>query len=110
MRFEKLYERSPICLQNLMVSLKGWQIHQVRYLSLAHRRALASMEAAERHSVAILRELQFQEFRAFVEYCYEASLYYRRRFDENDLSPSDIKAPGDIGRIPITPKGDLRSE
>lgn len=110
MRFEKLYDRSPICFQNFMVSVKGWQIHKVRYLSSEHRTALAWLKSNEQCSLPTLRELQLQKLRALINHCYQASPYYRRRFDENELKPSDIKTLGDVFRIPITPKTDLRTE
>ena len=34
MRVEKVYDHSPVFLQNLMVSAKGWQIHKIRYFPL----------------------------------------------------------------------------
>lgn len=109
MWIEKLYEIVPIAVQNLMISFKGWQIHRERYLSAAHERAREDLLTNERRSLAELKQLQFQELRAFVEHCYENSPYYRQRFYGAGLVPRDIQKPEDICLIPITPKQDLRA-
>ena len=110
MRLEKIYERSPVFLQNLMVSVKGRQIHKTRYLSPSHLKAQRLLEANEKLSPEALVESQFQDLRSFVEHCYDKSPYYRRQFETRGLLPRDIKEPRDVLRIPITPKADLRAQ
>jgi phenylacetate-CoA ligase len=106
---EKIYNKAPIFLQNLMVSAKGRQIHKTRYLSTHYQRAAEALKANERKSQEMLREMQFQEFQSFVRHCYEFSPYYRRTFEAVQLTPNDIKTPDDISAIPIMPKSVLRS-
>lgn len=109
MRVEKIYERAPVTLQNLMVSLKGWQIHRVRYRSKAHYQACRELQANEQLVPDDLKALQFEQLRAFVAHCYRESPYYRRRFEAAGLQPEDIRQPDDIVKIPLLPKQDLRA-
>ena len=109
MWLEKIYEHAPVSVQNLMVSIKGRQIHRVRYLSDAHQKAGRRLLENERLSPDALRALQFQKFRAFVEHCYCLSPYYRRTFEAGGLHPQDIKQVDDIVHIPVMSKQDLRA-
>lgn len=108
MWYEKIYDCVPIIFQNMIVSIKGRQIHTVRYLSGRHKKALRKLQTNEQRFLEALENVQFRNFCAFVEHCYHLSPYYRRKFDTNGLHPGDIKSPEDISLIPIMPKADLR--
>jgi phenylacetate-CoA ligase len=110
MGLEKIYDRAPVFFQNLLVSMKGRQIHKIRYGSTSHMEARRVLEANEHVSPEALREIQFRRLCSFVEHCHEASPYYRRKFEMHGLLPRDIKEPRDIARIPITSKADLRAQ
>lgn len=109
MWIENIYDTMPIMIQNIMMSIKGWHIHRVRYLSPSHKKAQQALQVNEQRSIEALIDLQFQNFRAFVEHCYKSSPYYRRIFDINGLLPGDIKQLSDISLVPITPKEGLRA-
>jgi phenylacetate-CoA ligase len=106
---ERIYGFSPIFVQNILVSLKGWQIHRVRYLSAAHYRMKEILLANEGRALHELKHLQFQELRSFIEDCYRLSPYYRCKFDALGLHPDDIKRSEDFSLVPVTPKQDLRA-
>jgi len=55
-----------------------------------------------------LRELQFERLKKTVERAYR-SVFYKKRFDEYGIKPSDIKDLSDINKIPFTTKDDLRA-
>lgn len=54
------------------------------------------------------RKLQLERLQAIVKKTYENVPYYRRRFDELNVKPEDIKTLEDIVRLPFTAKADLR--
>jgi len=54
-----------------------------------------------------IEKLQLERLKATVEHCMN-SPFYRRRFEEAGLKPSDIKSLPDLQRIPFTTKQDLR--
>ena len=53
---------------------------------------------------------KFQEDRLLdiIRYSYENSQFYRRRFEENNLTPDNIKNPEDLNRIPPLTRTDLQ--
>ena len=54
-----------------------------------------------------IEALQLERLKKTVEHCMN-SAFYKRRFDEMGLKPSDIKSLEDLKKIPFTTKQDLR--
>ncbi len=55
-----------------------------------------------------LREIQLERLRIIVNRAYENVPFYRKKFDEHGVKPSDIKSLDDIKKLPFTTKDDLR--
>ena len=54
------------------------------------------------------KKLQLEKLQAIVKYSYENVPYYRKRLDELNIKPEDIKTLKDIEKLPFTTKDDLR--
>ncbi len=54
-----------------------------------------------------MRKLQAERFISTVEYTYNNSPFYKKRFDEKGIKPSDIKSLDDLHKIPFTTKQDF---
>lgn len=63
------------------------------------------IECADRET---LRKIQSQRLVKMVENCYNNVSFYRKKFDEKGVKPSDIKSIDDIVKLPFTLKTDLR--
>ncbi len=55
-----------------------------------------------------MREIQSRRLKKIVNYCYHNTPFYRKKFQEMDLSPDDIKGIEDLHKLPFTEKTDLR--
>jgi len=55
-----------------------------------------------------IKKYQLQKLKTQVNYCYEKSSFYRKKFDTAGLKPSDIKTLEDLQKIPFTYKTDLK--
>lgn len=64
-----------------------------------------SMECMSREQ---LREIQSIRLKKMVEYVYHNTPFYRKKFQEMDITPGDIKGIEDISKLPFTDKLDLR--
>lgn len=64
-----------------------------------------TIEAADRSKI---EEIQLENLKKIVKYCYEKVPFYRNRFDSIGLKPEDIKTLKDVEKIPYTTKADLR--
>jgi len=64
--------------------------------------------ANETLDAATLQDLQLKRLKASVESCYAGNAAYRRKCEEAGVVPGDLKALGDLARLPFTLKADLR--
>jgi phenylacetate-CoA ligase len=55
-----------------------------------------------------LESIQLRRLQATVARVYNATPYYRRRFDEAGVAPADIRSLSDLQKLPFTTKADLR--
>ncbi|QBA23336.1 phenylacetate--CoA ligase [Chryseobacterium indologenes] len=55
-----------------------------------------------------LRQLQSDRLISLISYLEEKSEFYKKKFDELQISPQDIRSIEDITKLPITYKQDLR--
>jgi len=72
-------------------------------------RATAELEPIETASVDEIRALQLDRLRWSLQHAYENSPFYRQRFDEVGVHPSDLKQLSDLSKFPFTTKEDLRN-
>ncbi|MGG6892614.1 phenylacetate--CoA ligase PaaK [Rhizobium sp. BR 315] len=66
---------------------------------------LEPIETASRDELA---GLQLERMKWSLNHAYENSPFYRSRFDEAGVHPSDLKTLGDLAKFPFTTKQDLR--
>jgi phenylacetate-CoA ligase len=55
-----------------------------------------------------MRELQLKRLQEIVAYAYENVPFYKKKYDEAGVKPSDIKTLKDIEKLPFVTKADLR--
>lgn len=55
-----------------------------------------------------LAELQLKKFKNQMQYVYERSPFYHRKFDQARIKPEDIRTLADIQNVPFTVKEELR--
>jgi phenylacetate-CoA ligase len=104
----ELYRRAPVWVQNLALSGFSALLNRERYGGRfrEHQRFLAKSEA---YSRAELEAYQDEQLRALVAHAYETVPFYRRRFDEHRLKPSDIRGRADLPKIPLLTRDDIKS-
>ncbi|MDO8151021.1 AMP-binding protein [Isoptericola sp. b408] len=66
------------------------------------------LHAEERLDRAELEALQLERLRWTVRHAYENVPFYRRKLDEAGVAPGDVRELGDIVKLPVTTKDDLR--
>ena len=65
-------------------------------------------EKTETMPRAELRKHQLKLLKEKVKFCYENTVFYKKKFKSVGVSPEDIKTLEDIQKIPFTVKNDLR--
>ena len=66
------------------------------------------LEAIETASIDELRSLQLERMRASLQHAYNNSPFYKARFDEAGVHPTDLEGLSDLAKFPFTTKADLR--
>lgn len=65
-------------------------------------------EEAECMSAREREELQLKRLQEIIKRAYEKVPFYKKRLDDNNIKPEDIKTLKDIEKLPLTTKDDLR--
>ena len=55
-----------------------------------------------------LRQLQLERLQTTVNRVYRNVPFYRRKFEQLNIVPEDVMSLGDVGKLPLTTKDDLR--
>lgn len=102
---ERIYDKSPIVLQNIMVSTSGYLRNRTRYgkVYYEHRKFLEKFD-----KLTLNEKLKFQEekFIEFINYAYENSSFYKELYRNIDIQ--SIKQLSDIKKLPIIDKEMIR--
>jgi phenylacetate-CoA ligase len=103
-----LYSMAPVWGQNLILTCYSAVLDHQRYGGrFGEFRDL--LTKAEWFSESELIAYQDERLRATVKHAYETVPFYRRRFDERKLKPSDIRGQADLPKLPLLTRDDVRS-
>ena len=103
-----LYDMSPIFIQNLMVSVQGWQFAYRRWDPALVRALLADLLESQWWSAERFEAFQNQKLHEHIKFAAERIPYYQRVFREAGINPDDIRTREDLTRIPILEKTVVR--
>lgn len=105
---ENIYQKSPIFIQNIMVTVQGLIFRKQRFnktfyhqLSNSIVRSGWSKEKLEGYQVSVARE--------FLSHAAKNSPYWKRRFLEHGCDPKAFSSVSDIRGFPVLEKTDLRT-
>ena len=86
--------------------IPAWARHERSpYLDVARR-----LRRDESLSLAAREEQAFLRLRSMVAYAAERVPFYRDRFREIGFAPEHLRSPGDVSRLPILTKQDIREQ
>jgi phenylacetate-CoA ligase len=104
---EALYRRLPIPLQHVGCSLVGWRTERTRYSDAFHR---LLNEAVARTYWSAEQLVAFRDRRliAQLEHAVHTSPFYRDRFRDAGLVPTEIRSMTDLESLPILTKAEVQ--
>lgn len=103
---ERLYDKMPIFIQNMMVSASGFHRNRTRY-GKAYREHREFLREFDKFTFEEKLQFQEKEFVKFVKFTYENSSFYRELYREVDITK--ITNLSDINKLPIVDKEMIRS-
>jgi len=102
------YNWIPAWGQNLALTGYSALLDRERYGGrFAEFRTL--LTKSEQWTATELRAYQDERLRLVVQHAYDTVPYYRRRFDEIGLRPSDVTTTGDLPKVPLLTRHDIRT-
>jgi phenylacetate-CoA ligase len=102
---ENFYDRSPVFLQNLMVSLSGYQRNISRYGKVYHK-YLRFLSEFDKWNMKEKLDFQLNGLIEFIKYAVDNSKFYSKLYEGIDLN--SIKSIEDLKKLPIVDKEMLR--
>lgn len=103
----RLYEMAPVWGQNLLLTGFGTLLDRERYGGRFSEYS-DLLARTEWYSRSDLEAWQDERIRSVVTHAYDTVPFYRRRFDEQKLKPSDIRGRADLPKVPLLTRDDVR--
>ena len=103
---QTVYDHSPIVIQNLMTTVKGYQNDKSRY-GKAYYEHLDFLKDFDTWSLEDKLEYQRSEMVKFVRFAYENSKFYRELYKDVDID--SIQTVEDLKKLPVVDKEMLRA-
>jgi phenylacetate-CoA ligase len=105
---EKIYQKSPALIQNLMVTGYGLKIYRREY-GAKFRETLQEFESNQWLSHDRLIEYQNEKLKLLIKHSYENVPYYQNKMNASGLKPGDIKTADDLSKMPILTRDDIKT-
>jgi phenylacetate-CoA ligase len=102
---EQIYYYSPLAVQNWMITSYGRNLIRQRY-GAEYRHALKYYLSKTYDSLAAEQDLQFRETKRLIAHAVAFSPFYKNLYSAIDTD--DIRSLGDLRKLPIVDKEDLR--
>jgi phenylacetate-CoA ligase len=102
---EKIYDKSPVLFQNLMVSLSGYQRNMSRYGKVYYE-YLGFLSEFDTWSIEKKLDFQLKESGEFIKYAVDNSKFYSKLYEGIDIN--SISCLRDLKKLPIVDKEMLR--
>ena len=101
MKFQGIYDRSPIFFQNLMATVYGYLAKKRRY-GETYNNYLKYLDRIHKYSRKELEDLQFEELMKLIRNTIEKSKFYRGLY--NDIDIYTFESVDDLTSLPIVTK------
>jgi phenylacetate-CoA ligase len=105
---ESWYCRSPILVQNAVVSAYGFASRRLRN-GRAFRRVLDELMRTQWCTEEEFEALQNRKLSRLIHHCYDTVPYYRSVMDERGLKPEDVSTTADLPKLPLLTKEIVRT-
>lgn len=103
---ERVYDKSPICFQNIMASVSGYQKNRNRYGKVYYEQ-LKFLREFDKLSLEDKLDFQKKELIRFIRYANKNSPFYRELYKDVDIG--SISNIADLKKLPIVDKEMIRS-
>ena len=104
----KVYDRLPVCLQNLACTMEGIRVKRKKYGALT-KKYLPDFMERDNWNYAQKCAYRDKQIQRMVEHCYYHVPYYHNLFDKLGIDYKNIKTLDDLKLLPILTKDTVRN-
>ena len=105
---QHIYDRSPVTLQNALLSSYGMYLNLFRY-HRSFQRYLDFFSQSQWWSHEQIGDYQNKRLADVIDHAYHTVPYYRKLFTELGLKPKDITTKEDLAKLPVLTREDVKS-
>jgi len=105
MKYQKIYDKSPIFFQNFMATVYGYKAKRKRYGKYYYQ-YLRYLDKIHTYSRTELEKLQFEELMKLLKHTVKNSKFYRELYKGIDIN--SFQSIDDLKKLPIVTKEMLR--
>ncbi|MDS1309939.1 phenylacetate--CoA ligase family protein [Marinobacter xiaoshiensis] len=105
---EAIYYRSPVFMQNLLVSAYGYKLYRKRYSGSLYREIMEKVRLSRSWNSEEIEAYQSERLHEMVKHCRLNIPYYQQQFAEHGIHENDITSTEHITRLPILEKQKLK--
>ena len=102
------YKHLPWWAQNFVISIYGKKLSSQRF-NQEHDRILSFLEQSENWSEEKIRSYKEEQIERLLNQAYYHTHFYRKKYDEAKVVPSDFHSLEDLEKFPILTKEEVRS-
>lgn len=105
-RLETIYHALPLALQNLLVSIKGFQLQHVRKSGdySSYRRAIRERTHWSQQQFL---DYQLQQLKIIVEYARKNTQHFQRLCNELQINSESIDSLADVRKLPVLQRREI---
>ena len=75
-----------------------------KYFKKPYYQSLQKQRYIRKLSITEIKDIQWKRLKKILDYIYNNNEFYRNQFESVNLTPSDVKKPEDMLKLPITEK------
>ena len=103
----KIYNKSPIVLQNLAVSLEGARINFRRY-NKNFKKVLSGYLQSDNFLITKIKEDRLSKLKKLLIFANENSNFYKELFAQKKFNPKNLRSEDEIEILPILTKVEIK--
>lgn len=103
-------EALPVKVLNIIINYRKTKIKQISQPINYEKEYFLKLKSSEFNSGIELQKLQLEKFKKLIQYVYENVPYYKEEMLIRNLTPNDFQTLGDITKLPIITKSDIRKQ
>ena len=105
-----VYSHSPVWVQNVLVSLRGWEYRHVRSNDILIRQQASFLEKSEQWSADDFDKYQTEQMRFLLSVAFEHVPWYRELKRQMGCNVEDFRTVEDLRLLPLLNKSQVRGQ